>query len=35
MKKEAPKWRAIIIIALAFVTAFAMVYEAYIRMVNS
>ena len=35
MKKEAPKWKAIIIIALTFITAFAMAYEAYIRMVNS
>ena len=35
MKKEAPKWKAIIIIALTFITTFAMTYEAYIRMVNS
>ena len=35
MKKDVPKWKAIIIIALTFVAAFAMVYEAYMRVVNS
>jgi|TARA_B110000977_G_scaffold166532_1_gene214453 hypothetical protein len=35
MKKEVSKWKAFLIIALTLITALAMVYEAYTRMVNS
>ena len=33
--KKLPKWKAFLIIASALIAAFAMVYEAYIRMVNA
>ena len=33
--KKLPKWKKFIIIASALITAFAMVYEAYIRMIKS
>ena len=33
--KKLPKWKAFLIIASALITAFAMVYEAYVRMVNA
>ena len=33
--KKLPKWKAFLIIALTLITALAMVYEAYTRMVNS
>jgi|TARA_R110000744_G_scaffold298505_1_gene408150 hypothetical protein len=33
--KKAPKWKKFLIIASALIAAFAMVYEAYIRMVNA
>ena len=33
--KKLPKWKAFLIIASALIAAFAMVYEAYVRMVNA
>ena len=33
--KKLPKWKAFLIIASALIAAFAMVYEAYIRMINA
>ena len=33
--EKLPKWKKFILIASALITAFAMVYEAYVRMVNA